>query len=82
MKIVSDQIRQWVPNDYHVLGTDGFGRSDGRKSLRHYFEVDRYYVVVTALYALQKQGKVDAATVQKAIDKFGIDPNRAEPDKA
>jgi len=82
MKIVPDQIRQWVPNDFHVLGTDGFGRSDGRKSLRRHFEVDRYYVTVAALYALQKQGKVEASVVQSAIEKFNIDADRISPEKA
>ena len=81
MKIVPDQIRQWIPGDYHVLGTDGFGRSDDRKSLRRYFEVDAEHVVVAALYALQQQGKVEASVVQAAIEKYNIDQDRVEPDK-
>jgi pyruvate dehydrogenase E1 component len=52
MRLVPDQIRQWVPGPYHVLGTDGYGRSDSRAALRHFFEVDHRYVVVTALKAL------------------------------
>jgi len=81
MKIVPDQIRQWIPGDFHVLGTDGFGRSDDRKSLRRYFEVDADHVVVAALYALQQQGKVKASVVQAAIETYNIDPERVEPDK-
>src|SRR5690606_31427117 len=49
MKTVPDQIRQWVPGRYVVLGTDGFGRSDGRRALREFFEVDRHSIVVSAL---------------------------------
>src|SRR5690606_6285211 len=58
MKIVADQIREFVPGRYCVLGTDGFGRSDTREKLRHFFEVDRHYVVVAALKALADDGKV------------------------
>ena len=52
MKTVPDQIRQWIPGRYAVLGTDGFGRSDSRAELRRFFEVDRHYVVIAALKAL------------------------------
>ena len=69
----ADRIRAYVPNDYHVLGTDGFGRSDSRANLRSFFEVDRYSVAVTALSALAEQGKVSKETVQQAIEKYGID---------
>ena len=69
----ADRIRAYVPNDYHVLGTDGFGRSDSRANLRSFFEVDRYSVAVTALNALAEQGKVSKETVQQAIEKYGID---------
>ena len=79
MKLVSDQIRQWVPGRYVTLGTDGFGRSDARAQLRKHFEVDRYYIVVAALKALADDGKVDAATVQVAIKKFGIDTSKPNP---
>ncbi|MGH1951587.1 transketolase-like TK C-terminal-containing protein, partial [Acinetobacter baumannii] len=54
----ADRIRAYIPNDYHVLGTDGFGRSDSRANLRRFFEVDRYNVAVAALAALVEQGKV------------------------
>jgi len=79
MKAVPDQIRQWVPGRYSVLGTDGFGRSDTRAALRKYFEVDRHHVVVAALKALADDGKIDVATVTSAIKAFGIDPAKPNP---
>jgi pyruvate dehydrogenase E1 component len=79
IKTVPDQIRQWVPGPYTVLGTDGFGRSDGRAALRDFFEVDRKSVVLSALKALVDQGALDKETVGHAIRKFGIDPDKADP---
>jgi len=79
VKAVPDQIRQWVPGRYLVLGTDGFGRSDSRAELRRHFEVDRHYIAVTALKALADEGKVDVATVALAMKKFGIDPAKPNP---
>jgi pyruvate dehydrogenase E1 component len=76
---VPDQIRQWVPGTYRVLGTDGFGRSDGRAALRKFFEVDRRSIVVAALKALSDQGALDAGTVESAIAKFRIDPEKPDP---
>ncbi len=81
MKVLPDQIRQWVPGDYAVLGTDGFGRSDSRQQLRQFFEIDRHYIVVAALRALSSQGRVDAAKVQDAMQKFGIDADKPDPVK-
>jgi pyruvate dehydrogenase E1 component len=79
MRLVPDQIRQWVPGAYHVLGTDGYGRSDSRAALRHFFEVDHRYVVIAALKALADEGKLDRGTVRKAIESFGIDPAKPNP---
>jgi pyruvate dehydrogenase E1 component len=79
MKTVADQIRQWVPGPYAVLGTDGFGRSDSRAELRRFFEVNRHYVVVAALKSLADQGKIDRQTVVKAMQSFGIDPEKPNP---
>ena len=73
----ADRIRAYIPNDYHVLGTDGFGRSDSRANLRSFFEVDRYNVAVAALSALAEQGKVSKETVQQAIEKYGIKADSA-----
>jgi pyruvate dehydrogenase E1 component len=79
IKTVPDQIRQWVPGTYRVLGTDGFGRSDGRAALRDFFEVDRRSIVVSALKALADQGALDARTVADAIAKYRIDPEKPDP---
>jgi pyruvate dehydrogenase E1 component len=79
MKIVADQIRQWVPGRYVALGTDGFGRSDSRQQLREHFEVGRNWIVVAALKALADDGKIDTASVALAIRKFGIDPAKPDP---
>ena len=79
MKNYADQIRAYVPKTYRVLGTDGFGRSDSRQKLRHFFEVDRYFITIAALQSLLKEGKVDAEVVSSALTKFGIDPNKSNP---
>jgi len=79
MKIVPDQIERWVPGHFVSLGTDGYGRSDDRASLRKHFEVDKRYIVVTALKALADDGVLDHKTVAEAIEKFGIDPDRPDP---
>jgi pyruvate dehydrogenase E1 component len=79
MKLFADQIRQFVPRRYTVLGTDGFGRSDTREKLRRFFEVDRQHIAVAALKSLAEEGKVSTEKVAQAIDKFGIDPERPNP---
>jgi pyruvate dehydrogenase E1 component len=81
MKTFADQIRPFVPKDrtYRVLGTDGFGRSDSRARLRHFFEVNRYFVAIAALKALADQGEGKAKSVADAIKKYGIDPEKADP---
>ena len=80
MKLFADQVRQWVPqNTYKVLGTDGFGRSDTRRKLRDFFEVDRYWVTIAALEALVRDGLLDAQVLVDAMDKFGIDPEKPNP---
>lgn len=79
VKMVAEQIGPYVPGDYYALGTDGFGRSDTRENLRHFFEVDRYYIVLTAIRALVNAGTVDASMSKKVIKKYGIDPNKPSP---
>ncbi|MBC2654769.1 pyruvate dehydrogenase (acetyl-transferring), homodimeric type [Pseudomonas sp. MSSRFD41] len=80
MKLFAEQIRQWVPSkEFKVLGTDGFGRSDSRKKLRHFFEVDRHFVVLAALEALADRGDIEPKVVAEAIAKFGIDPEKRNP---
>ena len=79
MRAFADQIRPWVRAPYRVLGTDGFGRSDYRKALRAFFEVDRHHVALAALTSLAAEGAVDAAVPGKAIRSYGIDPERPAP---
>jgi pyruvate dehydrogenase E1 component len=81
VKTFADQVRQFVPKDrsYRVLGTDGFGRSDSRAKLRHFFEVNRYFTVIAALKALADQGEGKAKAVAEALKKYGIDPEKADP---
>ena len=80
MRTVPDQIRQWVPGRYHVLGTDGFGRSDSRAALRSFFEVDRRCIALAALKALADEGKLDRRDgAASAIERFGIDPDKPNP---
>jgi pyruvate dehydrogenase E1 component len=79
MRIVPDQIREWVGGRYVTLGTDGYGRSDARAALRKHFEVDRNYIAVAALKALADEGKVDQATLTSAMKTLGIDSSKPVP---
>ncbi|AEI82857.1 pyruvate dehydrogenase E1 component PdhA (plasmid) [Cupriavidus necator N-1] len=79
VRVLADQIRPFVPRRYAVLGTDGYGRSDTREQLRHFFEVDRYWITLTALKALADEGALDGAVVQQALHKYGIDPEKPYP---
>ena len=82
MKAFADQIRPFVPGRYRVLGTDGFGRSDYRKKLRQFFEVDRYFVTVAALKSLAEERTVPTSMAADAIKKYGIDPEKPNPTQA
>ncbi|MBI4866951.1 MAG: pyruvate dehydrogenase (acetyl-transferring), homodimeric type [Candidatus Wallbacteria bacterium] len=79
LKSVPGQIRGFVRTPYTTLGTDGFGRSDTRESLRAHFEIDAESVVVATLYALAREGKVEQHVVSGAIKEFGIDPEKLDP---
>jgi pyruvate dehydrogenase E1 component len=81
MKLFADQIRPFMPKgrDYRVLGTDGFGRSDFRAKLREHFEVDRRFVVLAALRSLADEGKIERKVVAQAIQRYGINPEKANP---
>jgi pyruvate dehydrogenase E1 component len=79
MKAFADQIRPFVPQRYRVLGTDGFGRSDYRRSLRSFFEVDRHFIAIAALKALADEGAVPASAAADAIRRYGIDPEKPNP---
>lgn len=74
-----EQIRQFIPGVYSVLGTDGYGRSDYRVALREFFEVNRYYIVIAALWALATQGLLESDLVQSAIVKYKIKQDKANP---
>ncbi|MFH2135233.1 MAG: pyruvate dehydrogenase (acetyl-transferring), homodimeric type, partial [Pseudomonadota bacterium] len=76
MRAYPDQIRPYVKAQYKTLGTDGFGRSDFRKKLREFFEVDRYFVAVAALKALADEGSIEASVVSKAIKQYQIDADK------
>ena len=79
IKNYGEQVRDFVPGAYRVLGTDGFGRSDSRANLRRHFEVDAAYVTYAALYELYKAGSVDAKTLSKAMTDLGIDAEKVNP---
>ncbi|MGE5301954.1 MAG: pyruvate dehydrogenase (acetyl-transferring), homodimeric type [Alphaproteobacteria bacterium] len=79
MKIVPDQIAPWVPGGLMTLGTDGFGRSDTRSSLRRFFEVDAELIVIATLFALYQKGSLAGETVEAAIKRLGVDPEKQFP---
>jgi pyruvate dehydrogenase E1 component len=79
MKSFADQIRPFVDRRFHALGTDGYGRSDFRRKLRDFFEVDRRWVALAALTALANDGTIERSELSAAIAKLGIDPNKPDP---
>jgi pyruvate dehydrogenase E1 component len=79
MKLVPDQVSRWVPWPFVTLGTDGFGRSDNRKALRRFFEVDTGHVVSATLSSLAAQGLVPKDMVKDAFDRYEIDPDAPDP---
>ena len=79
MKIVPDQISRWVPGQFVPLGTDGFGRSDTREALRSFFEIDAPSVIVATLAALADEGTIDRSVVGEAMERYGVDPDAADP---
>jgi pyruvate dehydrogenase E1 component len=79
LRAFADQIRQWVPASYRVLGTDGFGRSDFRHALRRFFEVDRHYVTVAALKELADRSEIEPGRVQEAIERYRLDADAPTP---
>jgi pyruvate dehydrogenase E1 component len=79
MKSYTDQIREFVPGSFTVLGTDGFGRSDTRGKLREFFEVSRQYIVVAALKALANEGRMETARVVEAMRALGVAPDKIDP---
>ena len=79
MRIYADQIRPYISSPYVTLGTDGYGRSDTRARLRHFFEVDAKFIVLAALSSLANLGDVPKETVVEAMKRYGIDPEKLDP---
>jgi pyruvate dehydrogenase E1 component len=79
LKVLPDSIDRWLPRRIRSLGTDGFGRSEDRAGLRNFFEVDARFVALAALAELAQDGKLDPSTVARAIEDFGIDPEKKNP---
>jgi pyruvate dehydrogenase E1 component len=79
MKVLPESISQWMPRPLVALGTDGFGRSEGRTALRDFFEVDAKHIVLATLTALSREKKIEAKAIQQAINELGINPEKANP---
>jgi pyruvate dehydrogenase E1 component len=79
VKALPDSISKWVPRRLYSLGTDGFGRSEGRAELRDFFEVDAKHIVLAALYALANEGSIKMQAVEKAVKDLHINPSKANP---
>ncbi len=78
-KTLPESISKWLPGPLISLGTDGFGRSDGRRHLRDFFEIDEKYIVFATLFNLFQQGNIELKVVKKAIKELEIDPKKADP---
>ena len=79
VKMVSEQIGRYVPGAYYALGTDGYGRSETRENLRHFFEVDRYYIVLASIRALALDGKMKMSKADEVMKKYNINPEKPSP---
>jgi pyruvate dehydrogenase E1 component len=79
VRAYADQIRAYVPSSFSILGTDGYGRSDTRQKLRHFFEVDCHWIVLQTLYDLAQQEKIDKTSPQKAMKKYGLSADKPNP---
>jgi pyruvate dehydrogenase E1 component len=79
VKALPESVSRWCPGPFVALGTDGFGRSEGRKELRDFFEVDARFITLAALNALVREGKIEAKTAVKAMKDLDIDPEKADP---
>lgn len=81
MKLVSEQIRPFVSNTYLTLGTDGFGRSETRESLRKFFEVNKFYIVFASVQSLVENKKIEHNMLKKVMKKYNLDPEKPNPEK-
>jgi pyruvate dehydrogenase E1 component len=82
MRALPEMIDRWIPGRLFPLGTDGFGRSETRAALRRHFEVDAQSIALAALYQLSRKGVLNGSTVQQAVQKLGIDPDKVSPMRA
>ena len=81
MRMNSDQIRPFINKSFYFLGTDGYGRSDTRKNLRNFFEVDKEHIVAYGLSVLAKEQLIATKHMKQAIKKYNIDINKPMPTK-
>ena len=79
MKVLPEMIAHWIPGRLVALGTDGFGRSENRASLRNFFEVDAKHIVLATLHALAGEGAIAPEQVERAIQELAIDPQKTNP---
>ncbi len=79
VKLLPHSLSRWIGRPFAALGTDGFGRSEGRRDLRNFFEVDERYIVTAALSGLSGAGRVPAKIVREAMERFALDPNKMNP---
>ena len=79
MRSLPEMVARWVPGGLFPLGTDGFGRSDTRPSLRRHFEVDKAHICAAVLYRLGQQGTIPMSKVAEAYKTLGIDPEKLNP---
>lgn len=79
IRALTEQIRAFIPQRFVVLGADGFGGSDTREKLRHFFELDRYWIAVAALKALADERAIESKVVADALRKYRLDPCTPNP---
>jgi len=79
VQLVAEQIRPYVPGQYVVCGTDGFGRSETRENLRRHFEIDAECVAFSTLTALAKEGRFDAKKLPQVMKDLGLDSEKVDP---
>jgi pyruvate dehydrogenase E1 component len=79
LKALPNLVSRWAPRPLASLGTDGFGRSDGREALRNFFEVDSRFITLAALHELFRDGKIESSVVEKAIKDLGIEVDKPDP---
>ena len=81
LRLNSDQIRPFIRKSFYSFGTDGYGRSDTRKNLRQFFEVDKEHIVAYSLSVLAKEQLIPSKYAAEAIKKYNIDPKKPFPAK-